>query len=148
MRKLSVRWVGPIPYMEALYVQPSGLYLVFAGQHLLYVDGGPSLDKALNAHFGPGMRALDHTGREVWHYARNYRLDPTVKVGVVKDVESDAVVRDSETLADVVSLIIHEMHPPTNPYGREQYEGKQALHVRHYGKFWPLPAEMEGEPAT
>lgn len=150
MRRLSIRWIGPIPYHKAFYRIKSGLFLVMCGQSMLLAGGANKVAHELGGHLsfgGSRMSPESLEGRDLLFYSRNYGTPLTAKLGVVHDRDAgDKEVTDDETLGDLVHMIIHMHHPPSNPYGRDRYLGKQALDVENFGKHYPLEKTMQIEP--
>lgn len=159
MRHVVVDWRGPFHFRQALRLMQRGLYLLSVGQEPLYLGASVELPRQLGSHViytGNAVSAGDMLGRELLKFTRSHNARLHVKLGRVTDAETGQEVEDLVTLEDVVSLVIFGHRPlPCNPYGRERYEGTQALHVRHTGKHHPLHPEYEtpagfvaGEPHT
>jgi hypothetical protein len=147
-RPLRARWLGPFAYRDGIYRVSAGLYLVMAGQNLLYVGGAPNVSAALNRHVmftERGVTPHDMVGRELLHYAQRYSERLSLKVAEVFDADG-ALITDQDTLDDAVSLLIYAMHPPCNPHGRAAFEGYQALSIAHTGKHFPLPPRTAAIP--
>ncbi|MDX9722788.1 MAG: hypothetical protein RBU37_18715 [Myxococcota bacterium] len=145
-RQLNIHWIGPFSYLAAYYKLPSGLYLVYVGQHPIFLGASTDFARSLSGHAvhtGSAVHPVDMIGRELLSYARRYNQRLLVKLGQVKDGET--LVKDLESLDDVVSLINFHAHFPCNAYGREAYLGKQSLRVENTGKHYPLESSYEAE---
>ena len=146
MRELSVRWIGPFEYRNAFYVVPTGLYMVFVGQFPIYLGSAIDLGRVLSSHAvisNRGAHASDMLGRELLDYSRRYNQRLMVKLATVLDAGEP--VKDLQTLEDVAALIVFCHQFPCNLYGRERYDGTQALSVTNVGKSHPLEREIRGE---
>jgi len=147
MRELTVRWIGPFAYRNALYVIPTGLYMVFVGQHPIYLGAALDLGRTLSSHAvvsSQGTAPGDMLGRELLDYSRRYHQPLTVKLATVLDANGRAV-GDLQTLEDVAALLVLHHQFPCNLYGRDQYDGTQALSLTNVGKSHPLERTVVSE---
>ncbi len=85
MRQLKAHWIGPLSYRGSLYKMEAGVYLIMAGQDVLFVGGEANVNMTLNKHIVFSERgyatAHDLVGRELMHYTRRYNERLTVKLG-------------------------------------------------------------------
>ncbi len=56
------------------------------------------------------------------------------------------MIKDQDTLDDLVHLLIFSLRPPCNVYGKEEYDGYQSLTLLSSGKHFPVPAKLTVVP--
>ena len=147
MRELTVNWIGPFSYRNAFYKVEAGLYLIFVGQHPIYISGTNDISSELGRHaiYSPErVRPGDMVGRELIDYSRRYNLRLTAKLARV--YEGETLITDEQTLDDVARLLNYSRPFPCNQYGRQAYQGTQALSLTNTGKYYPLDPHCFGDP--
>jgi hypothetical protein len=123
-----------------LYVVDDGLYMVFVGQHSLYLAGTRDVSRVLNGHFagtGTRVRPLDMVGRELMDYARRYHLPLTIKLAEVFGADG-AKVSDQGVFDDLVHLLVYRHLFACNLHGRDEYQGAAPIELTNTGKHFPL----------